>query len=79
MRAILAKAIWVVAFVAAVGATIGWGYFIWSFDWGHSNRGQGLWLMAMLFPAGVVFVGVLFAVSFPMMLLWELIFREKFR
>jgi hypothetical protein len=59
-------------------AALGWCFFIWSFDWGHSNRGQGLWLMAMLFPAGFVFAGVLIAVSYPLMLLWELIFREGF-
>jgi hypothetical protein len=34
--------------------------------------------MAMLFPAGFVFVATLFVVSFPLMLLWQFIFRDKF-
>jgi hypothetical protein len=78
MRAMLAKAVLVIAVIAALAATASWAYFIWSFDWGTSYRGRGLWLMAMLFPAGFIFVAALFVVSFPLMLLWELIFREKF-
>lgn len=78
MRAILAKAVLVIAVLAGLMATGSWAYFIWSFDWGHSYRGRGLWMMLMLFPAGFIFVAALFVVSFPLMLLWQFIFREKF-
>jgi hypothetical protein len=78
MRAVLATAIWVLAVMAGLAAAARWAHFIWSFDWGHSHRGRGLWMMALGFPLVFIFVGVLFAVSLPLMFLWELVFREKF-
>jgi hypothetical protein len=78
MRAALAKVVWIIAVMAGIAATAGWAYFIWSFDWGTSSRGRGLWLMALMFPAGFIFVAALFVVSFLLMSLWEFIFREKF-
>jgi hypothetical protein len=78
MRTILAKAVLVIAVIAGLMATAGWAYFIWSFDWGTSYRGRGLWMMALMFPAGFIFVAALFVVSFPLMLLWESIFHENF-
>ena len=79
MRAILAKAVMVVAIVAGLTAASGWGYFIWSLDWGHpSYRGRGLWLMLVTFPMAIIFPIVLFVVGGVLMLLWQAVFREKF-
>jgi hypothetical protein len=79
MRATLAKAVWVIAIIAGLTAAAGWGYFIWSLDWGHpSYRGRGLWLMLATFPMAFIFPAVLFGVGFVLMLFWEAIFREKF-
>lgn len=38
-----------------------WAYWIWQFDWGHSTRGWGLWLMAMMFGSIFVFFAGYFA------------------
>jgi hypothetical protein len=78
MRAILAKAVWVIAIIAGLVAMAGWAYFIWSFDWGHSYRGRGLWMMGLAFPIAFIFPAVLFAVYVIFAFIWELIFREKF-
>jgi hypothetical protein len=79
MRAILAKGVWIIAVMAGVTASAGWGYFIWSLDWGHpSYRGRGLWLMLVTFPMALIFPAVLFGVGGVLMLLWEAIFHEKF-
>jgi hypothetical protein len=79
MRSILAKAVWVTAVTSGTGAAGGWGYFIWSLDWGHpSYRGRGLWLMLLGFPMAIIFPLVLFGVGGLLMFLWETIFSEKF-
>jgi hypothetical protein len=78
MRAVSVAAVWIIAIVAGLTASAGWGYFIWSFDWGHSYRGRGLWLMALTFPISVILPVVVFAVAFILGSLWGLIFREKF-
>jgi hypothetical protein len=78
MRAILAKAVWLLGLVAGLAAAAGWGYFIWSFDWGNSYRGRGLWMMALYLPALLGFFAVFFAVFFVLSMVWEFIFREKF-
>jgi hypothetical protein len=79
MRAILAKAVWVIALTAGLTAAGGWGYFIWSLDWGNpSPRGRALWLMLVVFPMSVIFPVVLLGVAFMLERLGELVFREKF-
>ncbi len=78
MRAISVKAVWLVAFAAGLAAAASWAYFIWSFDWGNSYRGRGLWMMALYFPAILGFFFVLFVVFAVLSSLWEFVFREKF-
>ena len=78
MHAILAKAVWVVSIVAALAAATGWGICIWSFDWGNSYRGRGLWMMALYIPALLGFFAVLIVVSEVLNSVLEFIFREKF-
>jgi hypothetical protein len=79
MRAILAKAVWVIGLMAGLTAPASWGYFIWSLDWGNpSYRGRGLWLMLVIFPMAIIFPVVFLAISFMSGMLWELVFREKF-
>jgi hypothetical protein len=78
MRAIFAKAVWTIATLAGLAAAGGWAYFIWSFDWGHSYRGRGLWLMALMFPAIFIFFGAVVVIFVALSSAWEFIFREKF-
>ena len=61
MREKIADTLVAIGLVAALVAGLAWMYFIWTFDWGTSYRGRGLWLMAMLFGApivGLIVVGV---------------------
>jgi hypothetical protein len=78
VRETSAKAVTVIAVVAALTAAGAWAYFIWSLDWGHTYRGRGLWFMAMIFPTAIIGPAVFFAVGVALIPLWELIFREKF-
>jgi hypothetical protein len=78
MRAILAKTVWFVGLLAGLVWASGWSYFIWSFDWGTSYRGRGLWMLLLYLPAALGFIAVFFGVSFVLSLVWEAIFREKF-
>jgi len=79
MRSISAIAVWVIAGILAITTAGGWGYFIWSLDWGHpSYRGRGLWLMLVVFPMVIIFPFVLFVVGGLLMALWEAVFGEKF-
>jgi hypothetical protein len=78
MRAFMAKVVFAVAVTAGLAAAGSWAYFIWSFDWGHSYRGRGLWMMLLAFPAIVGFFAVAFGVFLVLTTVWELIFREKF-
>jgi hypothetical protein len=78
MRAIFANAVLIIAVLAGLAAAGYWAYFIWSFDWGHSYRGRGLWLMALMFPAIFIFM-IAFGVAYSVLSRgWEFIFREKF-
>jgi hypothetical protein len=75
---LLAKAVGLIALLAASAAAGGWGYFIWSFDWGTSYRGRGLWLWIFLLPGMLAFVAVLFIVFAVLSALWEAAFHETF-
>jgi hypothetical protein len=78
MQKLLAKCVWLIALVAASAAAGGWGYFIWSFDWGTSYRGRGLWLWIMLIPGLLAFAAAFFIVLGAFTLLWQVAFRGTF-
>jgi hypothetical protein len=78
MRAFLAKVVLAVAVLAGLAAACSWAYFIWSFDWGHSYRGRGLWMMLLSFPAILIFLGVAIGLFMVLHMAWEFILREEF-
>jgi hypothetical protein len=78
MRTILLNAVWIIGLVAALAWAGWWGQFIWSFDWGHSYRGRGLWMMALGFPSVLGGMLIFFVVFALLSTLWEFIFREDF-
>jgi len=66
MREKISSALIGISLIGAVVAGLAWMYFIWTFDWGTSYRGRGLWLMVMLFGAplvGLAVVGVFATVA----------------
>ena len=77
MRAILVKAIWLVAFAAGLAAAVSWAYFIWGFDWGVSYRGRALWMWALFLPAMLGFLAAFFVVSIVSNIIWEAVFHEE--
>jgi hypothetical protein len=78
MRAFFSKVVLAVTLMAGLVAACSWAYFIWSFDWGNSYRGRGLWMMALSFPAILIFFAVAIGVFQVLTMLWEFILREKF-
>jgi len=59
MRDRIADTLMAVGLVAAVIVAVAWMYLIWTFDWGTSYRGRGLWLMLMLMLFGAPIAGLI--------------------
>jgi hypothetical protein len=79
MRTVLRVIVWTVSIGVGLVPAVIWSHFIWSFDWGTSHRGRGLWMMALGFPAFFIFLAVFFIAFAILGTLWEAIFRgEKF-
>lgn len=80
MRTIFGATVWVVALVVLVAGLVAagwWVHFIWSFDWGNSSRGRWLWMMALIWPAFLGFMGVVMAVVYFVVELSELISKSR--
>jgi len=70
-------AVWLISAVAALASATGWGRFIWSFDWGTSYRGRGLWIFyAFLLPTALIFIVVFYVVLMVGTRICEAIFPE---
>jgi hypothetical protein len=71
LQAVMSKILGALAYPIGLVAAGTWGYFIWSFDWGTSWRGRGLWWMIfsmgmpLAFGVGVIVVFLLHSWLFP--------------
>jgi hypothetical protein len=77
MRTALRFIFWTVSFGVGLVPAVIWSRFIWSYDWGTSHRGRGLWMMALGFPAFLIFLAVFFVAFAALSTLWETIFRDE--